>query len=265
MGTTWAVSTKLWMLGTRAVQRGISWACTHLWPKRRDNVLPESGGTVFIAVDGIDGAGKTTLVSQLARLLDAFDPLVTKEPTDQSHWGQTLREAAQNGRLPRDKEIEYFHRDRLHHIDTVILPALQKGRAVITDRYVDSLLAFQTDSPEEASELYERMLPEILVPDITFILDCPVEKGLDRIARGRPAFSQYEKREVLERASRIYESRTGENYAHLNASGTIENTLRQAFNILVVRLRSKRLDRLSSELESGMRRRFEHLVNPLAP
>src|SRR5690242_967775 len=155
---------------------------------------------MFIAVDGIDGAGKTTLVRQLVSRLKAFDPLSTKEPTDQSHWGQRLRAAAQTGRLPRDKEIKYFHRDRVHHIQSVIRPALEAGRTVICDRYVDSTLAFQTDSPVQADELYEQFASEILTPDITFILDCTVEIGLDRIRRSRLAFTEYERREVLERA-----------------------------------------------------------------
>jgi thymidylate kinase len=62
---------------------------------------------MFIAVDGIDGAGKTTLVHQLAILFAALDPpnepLITKEPTKLSEWGRLLRESAKTGRLPREK------------------------------------------------------------------------------------------------------------------------------------------------------------------
>lgn len=192
---------------------------------------------MFIAVDGIDGAGKTTLVRQLVERLKMFDPVATKEPTDKSHWGQKLREAARNGRLPRDEEIEYFHKDRLHHIANVIGPALAAGKTVISDRYVDSTLAFQADSPEQADELYETFLPEILVPDITFILDCPVEIGLRRIRRDRPSLTEYEKREVLERARAIYESRSGEHYVHLDASGDPNSTFEQAWDQLFRRFR----------------------------
>jgi dTMP kinase len=192
---------------------------------------------MFIAVDGIDGAGKTTLVRQLVEHLKMFNPVATKEPTGESHWGQKLREAARNGRLPRDEEIEYFHQDRLHHIATMIRPAVEAGKTVISDRYVDSTLAFQTDSPEQADELYETFLPEILVPDITFILDCPVETGLRRIRRDRPSVTEYEKREVLERAREIYKSRSGEHYVHLDASRDPASTLQQALDQLVRRFR----------------------------
>ena len=84
---------------------------------------------MFIVVDGIDGAGKSTLVLQLAELLGSINPEVTKEPTDHSKWGKRLRAAAVEGRLPHDKELEYFRKDRLHHIDRVIKPALEKGAA----------------------------------------------------------------------------------------------------------------------------------------
>jgi dTMP kinase len=192
---------------------------------------------MFIAVDGIDGAGKTTLVQQLVVMLKAFGPLPTKEPTDQSHWGQKLRAAARNGRLTREKEIEYFHRDRLHHIQMVIRPALEAGKTVISDRYVDSTLAFQADSPAEAKELYERFLPDIIVPDVTFILDCPVDIGLARIKRDRPSVTEYERHEVLERARAIYRSRKNGHYKHLDASGSASATFKQARDYLVATFR----------------------------
>ena len=198
--------------------------------------MQDRGLGMFIAIDGIDGAGKTTLVRQLSQALSEFYRVITtKEPTDKSHWGQQLRAAAINGRLPREKEIEFFHRDRIEHIKHVIKPALDAGTIVITDRYVDSLLAFQTDSPDEANDLYDLLLPEILVPDITFILDCPSEIGLGRITKHRGSTTQFEKTEYLDRARVIYESRTGDNYVHIDASGTAADTLSQAVKELARR------------------------------
>lgn len=189
---------------------------------------------MFLAVDGVDGAGKTTLVRQLAELLGPFDPIITKEPTDLSHWGQLLREAAVTGRLSHEKELEYFHKDRIHHIEHVILPNLKRGKVVISDRYVDSTLAFQAQTPEEADVLYTRFVDDILVPDVSFILMCPVDLGLRRIKErnGKKGFSVYEKHEILTRAQKIYESREGDNYELIDASGTIENTFDQAVRAL---------------------------------
>jgi len=193
---------------------------------------------MFIVIDGIDGAGKSTLALQLAELLGEFDLVVTKEPTDHSKWGKRLRSAAVEGRLPHEKELEYFRKDRQHHIERVIKPSMERGALVISDRYVDSTLAFQAQTPSEANKLYEDLLPEIIVPDVTFILDCPVEVGLERIIkRDNGDTTEFENHEVLKRAQKIYESRVGENYEHLNAAGTPEETLEQAIRTLIKRFK----------------------------
>src|SRR6185437_5645451 len=190
---------------------------------------------MFIAVDGIDGAGKSTLVRGLARALQSMHPVLTKEPTGDSEWGKKLRNAAVHGRLPRDIETQYFHFDRLAHLENFVRPALAANKLVITDRYVDSTLAFQTDTPEQADDLYVRFLPEILIPDLTFILDCSVSVGLRRIKEGRPSFSAFEKKNVLERARKIYASRRGPNYVHIDATKTPHDVLRAALDTLVSR------------------------------
>jgi dTMP kinase len=201
---------------------------------------------LFIAVDGVDGSGKTTLARQLADLLAEYNPLVTKEPTADSEWGKKLRKSAQNGRLPREVELQYFHLDRLDHIKRVIQPALNEGRVVICDRYVDSTLAFQASSIEEADELYERFKPEILIPDVTFILRCPVNVSLGRIRRDRDEVSVYEKSATLNKAAKIYESRHGDNYIQLLAGGKINDTFDQAASHL-----KERFPKLSSIIEAN--------------
>lgn len=225
------------------------------------NSLAGAAVSLFIAVDGIDGSGKTTLVNQLADLLQPFDPIVTKEPTSSSKWGRLLRDSASSGRLPRATEIEYFHLDRIYHLEHVIIPMLKRGRAVITDRYVDSTLAFQAESPKEAQELYKQFLPEIREPDLTIILDCLVAVGQQRIQKARGKLTKFEDSETLERAKSIYDSRNGTNYCHLDANGSIEFTFGQAVAVLCQRFPAfvKRLN--ISELciqESGTRPSTNH-------
>jgi dTMP kinase len=136
--------------------------------------------------------------------------------------------------LPRATEIEYFHKDRLHHIANVIRPALERGQIVITDRYVDSTLAFQAGSADEADVLYESYLgTEILCPDITMILRCTVSQGLQRIQRRDKGYlSTFESDEAQRRAKEIYETRSGTHYRFIDASGTEDDTLQQAVNVL---------------------------------
>jgi dTMP kinase len=197
---------------------------------------------MFIAVDGIDGSGKSALVRGIAAVLAPLHPLTTKEPTDTSFWGRRLRTSAKEGRLPRMIELEYFHKDRLHHIATVIRPALERGQIVITDRYVDSTLAFQAESVDEADVLYESCLgTEILLPDITMILQCTVSQGLQRIQRREKGYlSMFESNESQRRAKEIYESRSGSHYRFIDASGTEDDTLRQALDILKEHCKERR-------------------------
>jgi dTMP kinase len=137
--------------------------------------------------------------------------------------------------MPREQELEYFHKDRIHHLETEIEPALSAGRVVICDRYVDSTLAFQARTPAEADKFYKRMVKEIIVPHVTLILDCPVEIGLSRIQRSRARFSAFEDRPTLEKARKIYATRKGPHYLHIDASKDIENT----FNQVCVKLRRR--------------------------
>ncbi len=216
---------------------------------------------MFLAVDGIDGAGKTTLVQKLGRLFKKINPVLTKEPTVDSEWGHKLREAAAEGRLPRKKEIKLFHYDRLEHIRNVIRPAIENGRLVITDRYVDSTLAFQADTPEQAENLYKKFLPHIIVPDLTLILCCSVEEGLQRIrARDGGKLTHFETLETLEKAQVIYESRRGDKYVHLDATGTVQDLLLEALQVLRERFTNLQLliDSAIGELTARNRHTDSH-------
>src|SRR4051794_4247303 len=99
---------------------------------------------ILIAVEGIDGAGKTTQVTRLcAALADVGETVVrSKEPTNGPH-GRRLRESAQTGRMNADEELQTFIADRREHVETVIRPALERGETVILDRYFYSTVAYQ--------------------------------------------------------------------------------------------------------------------------
>ena len=173
---------------------------------------------MFVVIEGIDGSGKSTLAKALANRLGPSRVVLTREPTDLSPWGKRLREAAIKGRLERADEIEHFHRDRVHHLQTLIRPALAQGKVVITDRYVDSTLAYQAKDAADANQLLAKMSPELDTPDLVIVLDLPVETALKRIGKGRGAKTQFELRETLDRAKAHYDSRKGGQYHHVDAS-----------------------------------------------
>ncbi|GLI47032.1 dTMP kinase [Methanoculleus bourgensis] len=167
---------------------------------------------MLITIEGIDGSGKSTLLARLGELLADLDPLFTREPG--ATWvGDSVRRAVA-ARMDPITEALLFSADHAAHIDTLIRPALDAGRLVISDRYSDSRFAYQP-------VVLDGVLPDPLLwlrqihagwsirPDQTFLLVLPVE---DAMARLDPE----EKREYFENAGIL--ARVQENYLNLAAS-----------------------------------------------
>jgi dTMP kinase len=99
----------------------------------------------FIALEGLDGAGKTTLGQELEAALRGLglDPLVVKEPTE-GPYGREIRALVRAGRrgLSPAREMDYFVRDRAEDVAQNIGPALLAGRPVLADRYILSNVAY---------------------------------------------------------------------------------------------------------------------------
>lgn len=161
---------------------------------------------IFIAIDGIDGAGKTTQSELLFDTLKQFELLVirTKEPTDKK-WGKKLRKSANSGRLPIEKEIEYFIKDRLQHLEEVIKPALASGNIVITDRFYYSSIAYQGVRCKDFDKTRKTFENNAIKPDITFIMDADVEVCLHRIEKLRgDTLNHFEKAEYQKQVRKIF-------------------------------------------------------------
>ena len=142
-------------------------------------------GGLLVVVEGIDGAGKTTLAGHLADWLTAVGArvVVSKEPT-RGPWGMKLRESAATGRLTPEDERRFLLLDRKQHVAEFIQPALRRNEIVILDRYYPSMLAYQGAAGLNVAELHEdnAFAP---VPDVLLLLDLAPAEGLARIrARG---------------------------------------------------------------------------------
>jgi|SRR5450631_3017388 dTMP kinase len=146
-----------------------------------------SGRGVFLAFEGGEGAGKSTQVTALAALLTerGHDVVVTREP-GATAVGQRIRglvlDPASAGLSPRAEALLYAA-DRAEHVDAVIGPALERGAVVITDRYVDSSLAYQgAGRPIDAAEVehVNAWATGGLLPDLTVLLDIDPAVGLGR-------------------------------------------------------------------------------------
>ncbi len=161
-------------------------------------VVTVAGGGVFIAFEGGEGAGKSTQVQRLHAWLteQGITARSTREP-GATGIGGTLRSVVldpANAQLSPRAEALIYAADRAQHVHEVLSPALAAGEVVVTDRYLDSSLAYQ--GAGRTLELVDvrwisRWATEGLVPDLTVLLDLPPEAGLAR-ARGRAAADRLE-------------------------------------------------------------------------
>jgi dTMP kinase len=145
---------------------------------------------LFIALEGGEGAGKTTQARLLAIWLreQGYDVITTREP-GATKVGMRLRavllDTAHAGLSARAETLLYAA-DRAEHVASVINPALDRGAVVVTDRYVDSSLAYQGAGrklPAAEVARVNQWATGGLVPDLTVLLDMPPAHGLGRRAR----------------------------------------------------------------------------------
>lgn len=155
---------------------------------------------VFVAFEGGEGCGKSTQVLLLAGWLRERGHRVrtTFEPGD-STLGQKIRSIVldpNNTELSDRAEALLYAADRAQHVANTIAPALSSGQIVITDRYVDSSLAYQSagrGQPFAEIAHLSAWATGGLVPDLTVLLDVPVEIALARVrGRGRSAVDRLE-------------------------------------------------------------------------
>jgi dTMP kinase len=139
-------------------------------------------GGLLIAVEGIDGAGKTTVAATLAQWCGERGLLcaLSKEPTS-LEWGTKLRASAASGRLTLAQELDMFHKDRAQHTEQSIGPALEEDGIMILDRYYWSTAAYQGARGANVKEVLEHNETSFPIPDLILLLDLPVEIGQKRI------------------------------------------------------------------------------------
>ncbi|MFL6004079.1 MAG: dTMP kinase [Nocardioides sp.] len=144
---------------------------------------------VFVCFEGGEGAGKSTQTRTLEAWLrsEGYTVRLTFEPGD-TVVGRRVRQIVLDpatGELADRTETLLYAADKAEHVDTVVLPALERGEVVITDRYVDSSLAYQgagraLDVAEV--EQVQRWATRDLRPHLTVVLDLAPEHGLGRFA-----------------------------------------------------------------------------------
>lgn len=168
----------------------------------------------FITFEGIDGSGKTSLIKAVACELRKhnLDVLVTQEPGG-TKLGQQLREIYLKTQEPVSalSEALLFAADRAQHVEFIIKPALEKGKIVISDRFADSTLAYQGAGRKIKPQILKQLIKiatSSLKPDLTILLDLPVEKAILRKSTQSEKSSlnrmDAEKKDFYERVRKAY-------------------------------------------------------------
>jgi dTMP kinase len=153
---------------------------------------------LLIAIEGIDGAGKSTLAQALSAQLTSlqYTVVLTKEPGGTA-LGKKLREILQNQANPLDPKAEFllFAADRAQHFHETVIPHLQKGHIVISDRMADSALAYQgygRGLDLDTLRSINTWAMQGLEPDIVLYIQVPYATARERIIKRNAQLTSFE-------------------------------------------------------------------------
>ena len=187
---------------------------------------------LFIAIEGVDGAGSSTqtkmLVSSLVKM--GYPAFATKEPNPEGSVEPLIRSLLKASSENPALDALLFAADRTDHVERVIKPLLSSKKIVITDRYNESSIAYQT-----AQGLSERWVISInrfaIKPDATIILDID---PLISLARKPPDRERYEKNEFLSKVRRNFIRRgLRRGYPIVDAARPVEDVRKDIMNMVM--------------------------------
>ncbi len=199
--------------------------------------MTRSSKGLFITFEGIEGSGKSTQVKLLVKALQKrnFPYLTTREPGG-TEIAEAIRSILLNplyANMTPETELLLYCASRAQHTAELIIPALENGSIVICDRYFDSTYAYQG----AARELDENLIDTLTrfatygrIPDLTFLIDLPVQVGLSRIQSRQLDRLEKEKTAFHERVREQFlfiANKCPSRYVVLNGEQTPEEIHRQ--------------------------------------
>lgn len=200
----------------------------------------------FITIEGPDGAGKTSVVQALIAKLQAegvSEIVMTREPGGIKIAEQIRRVIldVENTEMDARTEALLFAASRRQHLVEKILPALEAGKLVICDRFVDSSMAYQGVARNIPTELIweiNHFAIENHLPDLTFLIDVPAEVGLERIyqAKGQRQFDRLDQEDVsfhnLVREAFLSFEKETERIILIDGTQTIEKVMESIYQMM---------------------------------
>lgn len=201
----------------------------------------------FITVEGTEGVGKSTNIAFIQQLLaeQGKELLVTREPggTPLAEEIRAMLLSQRQEPVANDAELLLVFAARAQHLAQTIKPALAKGKWVLSDRFTDATFAYQGAGRgldwQRIAQL-EQFVQGDLRPDLTLLLDLPVEVGMARAsARSAPDRFETEKQAFFERVRAGYLRRVQEEpsrFAVIDASAPLANVQQQIKDALITKL-----------------------------
>lgn len=198
---------------------------------------------LFVTLEGIEGAGKSTLMTYIAELFTKADNNVvqTREPGG-TKTGEKIRNIlldSNNVGVTDDTELMLMFAARAQHINEIIKPALSSGSIVICDRFTDASYAYQGGGrgiDTTRIQILEEWVQQGLKPDLTLLFDLDVETGLRRAGK-RSEADRFEQEEVsfFKRIRKCYLDRAEsepERFRIIDSSQSFDNVKQQIETIL---------------------------------
>lgn len=190
---------------------------------------------LFVTVEGIDGAGKTTVVDAID---EEYKRVVRTQEPSELWTGKQVRRAINNetDEVHPFATFFLFMADRVHHIQKEIEPSIEDDMIVVSDRYSDSTLAYQPvalqDHLQHPRQYMEQVMhPWNLEPDLTLYIDVDIDTAINRM----DGTEEYEKREFLQQVKSNYEDLVNyfsHRYVVIDGEQSKEEVRREALEVI---------------------------------
>jgi dTMP kinase len=194
----------------------------------------------FITLEGMDGAGKSTHIPDIIKLLElkGVEVISTREPGG-TLLGEQLRTLLLNEAMHPETETLLMFAARREHISQIIEPALARGAWVLSDRFTDATYAYQSGGrgvlANKVIEL-EAWVQGDLQPDLTLLFDVPVEVSLARLASARaPDKFERESAEFFTKIRNAYLDRANKNpnrFCMINSNQALDDVKVEVKNVI---------------------------------
>lgn len=190
----------------------------------------------FITIEGIDGSGKSTFIPKIQKMIEERfgEVVLTREPGG-TPFAEELREIILNKPMSKMTEVLLAFAARAEHLEYLIIPALEQGKFVISDRFTDSTLAYQgygKGVPIDEINTLTKLVQKDLEPGLTLIFTVPLEVSKERLGRTGKTPDKFESQDnnfflnAIEGYEKIAKTNP-ERYKLIDSSKNLEYTEKQ--------------------------------------